>query len=93
MTLIIMAAPIGLLVGNGLAAVVVTVSEQWWWAFYYVIMAMIPLVLCMAFIPSDLIDIKEHLELKQQRKDQEATQHMNDHLSDALTDLTRYKRL
>ena len=103
MTLIIMASPIGLLIGYGLAAVVVTLSERWWLTFYYVIMVMMPLALCMAFIPKKLIDIKEHIKLKQQREDQEADQHMNDNLSDAFTNLSshvgerallsRYKRL
>lgn len=103
MTLIIMASPIGMLLGYGLAALVVTFSERWWWVFYYVIMTMMPLVLCMAFIPKKLIDIKEHMKLKQQREDQEASQHMNDNMSDAFTNLSshvgdrallsRYKRL
>jgi membrane protein implicated in regulation of membrane protease activity len=88
MTLIIMASPMGMLFGYGLAAVVVTVSERWWLTFYYIIAAMIPLTLCLALIPKKYIDIKEHLKLKQQMEDREVQGAMNDHLSDALTNLS-----
>ena len=72
MTLIIMASPMGMLIGYGLAAIVVTLSERWWLTFYYVISVMIPLTLCLAFIPKKYLDIKEHLKLREQREEQES---------------------
>ena len=65
MTLIITAAPMGLLAGYGMSAVVITLSDSWWWAFYIVIFVIIPLMVILACVDSSQIDVKEHLRLKQ----------------------------
>ena len=41
MTLIITAAPMGLLAGYGMSAVVISTSDEWWWAFYLIIIFII----------------------------------------------------
>jgi len=65
MTLIITAAPMGLLAGYGMSALVVTYTDSWWWTFYIIILVMMPLLIILSFIDSSYIDIKEHLQLKQ----------------------------
>ena len=65
MTLIITAAPMGLLAGYGMSAIVITLSDSWWWAFYIVIIVIFPLMVFLTCIESNQIDIKEHLRLKQ----------------------------
>ena len=66
MTLIITAAPMGLLAGYGMSAIVISTSDEWWWAFYLIIIVMVPLIVILAFIESKQIDIKEHLKLQQE---------------------------
>ena len=64
MTLIITAAPMGLLAGYGMSAVVISTSDEWWWAFYLIIIVMVPLIVILSFIESSQIDIKEHLKIQ-----------------------------
>jgi len=85
MTLIIMASPIGMLLGYGLAAVVVTVTAHWWWAFYINIVAMAPPILYLCFADVKVIDIKEHLKIKQVTRQPET---FNDAVSEAMTNLS-----
>lgn len=65
MTLIITAAPMGLLAGYGMSAVVISITDSWWWAFYIVIAMMIPLMFIISCVDKTMIDIKEYLKLKQ----------------------------
>ena len=67
MTLIITAAPMGLLAGYGMSAIVISTSDEWWWAFYLIIIAMVPLIVILSCIKSSKIDIKEHLKIQQEQ--------------------------
>ena len=62
MTLIIVAAPKGMLMGYGMAAVILSTSEDnWYWAFYAIIFAMVPIMVTIFFVDNKHIDIKEHM--------------------------------
>ena len=65
MTLIIIAAPKGMLLGYGMAAVIVSLTEDWWWAFYIIIFTMVPIMIILLIINSKNIDIKEYVRSKQ----------------------------
>ena len=67
MTLIIVAAPKGMLAGYGMAALIVSLTENWEWAFYIIILSMIPLMAILAFMNSKSIDIKVYVRQKQMK--------------------------
>ena len=62
MTLTIIAAPKGVLVGYGLSALVLTLSIDWEWAFYILVLSMVPLLVLLFLTKKSLINIQEHLK-------------------------------
>ena len=71
MTLIIIAAPKGMLAGYGLSALVISNSDSWWYSFYIVMAFMVPLMVVLAFVDKRLIDIKEHLLFQHEQSEQQ----------------------
>ena len=60
----IAAAPMGLLTGYGISALIITISKEWQWAFLVIILMMVPLVCILFCVQRRYLDIKEHLRLK-----------------------------
>ena len=79
MTISISATGVGTLVGYGLAAAAVTVSDSWHWAFYIMMTAMIIPIVYLIMADPEIIDVKEHLRVKQEQEIPEVvTGHVNE---------------